>query len=32
MGAALFFIIPTGALLALGSFVTDYFNMWGWID
>jgi hypothetical protein len=30
MAAALFFIIPTGAVLALAGFITDYFNFWGW--
>lgn len=30
MAAALFFIIPTGAALALASIITDYFNFWGW--
>lgn len=32
MGAALFFLIPAGALLTLAGFVTDNFNFWGWIN
>jgi len=29
MGAALFFITPAALLLAVGTFITDYFNFWG---
>jgi hypothetical protein len=29
MGAALFFITPAALLLAVGAFISDYFNFWG---
>lgn len=29
MGATLFFLLPAGVFLAVGAFITDYFNFWG---
>ena len=29
MAAAIIFLIPAGAILGIGAFLTNYFNFWG---